>query len=178
MYDLHNHLLPGIDDGAQNIESALELAQIAVKDGITHMVCTPHIHLGRYNNTLDSIKNAFSTLLSGLKNQNIPLNIAYAAEVRIGPEILQLAMQKQLPFIGRYEDKDVLLLEFPTNNIPLGTDKLINWLLKQNITPMIAHPERNTVFQDHPERLSNLLKQGCLTQVTGASFLGNFGSAA
>lgn len=178
MYDLHNHLLPGIDDGAQNIESALELAQIAVKDGITHMVCTPHIHLGRYNNTVQTIQAAYNDLKQALIEQKIPLTIAFAAEVRIGPEILQLAIKKALPFIGKYDGMGVLLLEFPTNSIPLGSDKLISWLLKQNIKPMIAHPERNLVFQEHPERLDAFLKQGCLTQVTGNSFLGSFGNGA
>ena len=178
MYDLHNHLLPGIDDGAQNLESALELAQIAVNDGITHMVCTPHIHLGRYDNTVETIKAAYTKFTQALKEQNIPLTIAFGAEVRIGPEILQLATQQALPFIGKQDGMDVLLLEFPTNSIPLGSDKLINWLFKQNIKPMIAPPERNLVFQEHPERLDAFLKRGCLTQVTGGAFLGNFGISA
>ena len=58
MIDLHSHLLPGIDDGATDLNDALELARIAVADGITHMVCTPHIHPGRYDNTPESISNA------------------------------------------------------------------------------------------------------------------------
>jgi len=178
VYDLHNHLLPGIDDGAPDITSALEMAQKAVDDGITHMVCTPHIHHGRFDNTHQSIEPAFSDLVTSLENENIPLNIAYAAEVRIGPEILSMAMNNALPFLGEWQSKKVLLLEFPSNAIPLGSDKLIKWLINQNIVPMIAHPERNTVFQEHPERLLSLIGLGCLTQVTGAAFLGQFGLAA
>ena len=51
MIDLHNHLLPGIDDGAPDLEASLALARVAVQDGITHLVCTPHIHPGRYDNS-------------------------------------------------------------------------------------------------------------------------------
>ncbi len=66
MIDLHSHLLPGIDDGAPDLATALALAKIAVDDGITHMVCTPHIHPGRYDNTPESIAKALKELQQGL----------------------------------------------------------------------------------------------------------------
>jgi len=64
MIDLHCHLLPGIDDGASSMEEALSLARIAADDGITHMVLTPHVHPGRYNNNVQSIKPIFEQSVS------------------------------------------------------------------------------------------------------------------
>ena len=82
MIDLHNHLLPGIDDGAPDLDTALELARLAVAEGITHLVCTPHIHPGRYDNDLASIAAARQRLVAGLQEAGIPLQVAAAAEVR------------------------------------------------------------------------------------------------
>lgn len=178
MYDLHNHLLPGIDDGSPDLETSLALARIAVEDGITHMVCTPHIHAGIYDNNLVTINNALNELKNALSENQIPLTIAMAAEVRIGPEIMSQVKSQELPFLGKWHDTQVLLLEFPSNTIPLGSEKLTGWLFQQNITPMIAHPERNTVFQNNPNRLNEFLQQGCLTQVTAAALEGNFGMQA
>lgn len=178
MYDLHNHLLPGIDDGAPDIDTAIELAKIAVDDGITHMVCTPHIHPGRYENTFETIQTALKQLQAALLKNQIKLNIAAAAEVRIGPEILQMVPHNSLPFLGKWQNNDVLLLEFPSNAVPVGSDKLTQWLIKRNITPIIAHPERNQIFQSQPERLKAFINQGCLLQVTGSALLGNFGQTA
>lgn len=178
MYDLHNHLLPGIDDGSPDIETSLNLARLAVEDGITHMVCTPHIHTGIYDNNLNTINNALATFKNTLRENQIPLTIAAAAEVRIGPEIMILVKNQEIPFLGKWQGNDVLLLEFPSNTIPLGSEKLTKWLLEQNITPMIAHPERNTAIQNNPNKLNEFLQQGCITQATAGALEGNFGLQA
>lgn len=178
MYDLHNHLLPGIDDGSPDINTSIKLAKIAVNEGITHSVCTPHIHHGRYDNNLQTIQQALDRFKQALSDHNINLHVAAGAEVRIGPEILQGIKSKSLPFIGKWKNKDVLLIEFPSNTIPVGSDKLTKWLLVNNVIPMIAHPERNTVFQQNPEKLIQFIKLGCLVQVTAGALLGNFGHNA
>lgn len=175
MYDLHNHLLPGIDDGAPDIATSLELAKTAIEEGFTHMVCTPHIHPGRYDNTLSTIDTALNLFKTELQNQNLNLQVAAAAEVRIGPEILQAVKLNTLPFLGEWNHKKVLLLELPNNIIPVGSDNLTKWLISQNIVPIIAHPERNQAFIDNPNKLKPFLDQGCLTQLTAGALTGNFG---
>jgi protein-tyrosine phosphatase len=178
MYDLHNHLLPGLDDGSADMETSLQLARIAVEDGITHTVCTPHIHPGRYDNTKEGIYTSLNRFKEALLKEGIPLAVSAAAEVRIGPEIVPAVKNNSLPFIGKWNNSDVLLLEFPSNLIPLGSEKLIEWLLKNSITPMIAHPERNSIFQNDTKRLSSFIQQGCLTQGTASAILGKFGNQA
>lgn len=178
MIDLHNHLLPGIDDGAPDLDTALALARVAVQDGITHLVCTPHIHPGRYDNTPANIGSALATFTDALQTAGIKLRVAAAAEVRFGMEIMVGINQNAIPFLGEWQGNKVLLLEFPHGEIPFGAERLTNWLLQRNITPMIAHPERNKGLMRTPSRLKAFLDQGCLLQVTAASVAGGFGPAA
>lgn len=178
MYDLHCHILPAIDDGAQTIEQAISLAQLAVKNGITHSVLTPHIHPGRYANAKDSIHSAFTTFQNTLKQQQINLTIGFAAEVRLSVEVMTMIEQEQIPFYGKLNNENIMLLECPHSHIPPGTDKLINWLLKQNIRPLIAHPERNKDILRKPGKLDVFIQTGCLLQVTADALTGGFGSTA
>lgn len=178
MIDLHNHLLPGIDDGAPDLDAALALARVAVQDGITHLVCTPHIHPGRYDNTPASIQGAHALFAAALVRENIPLQVAAAAEVRFGMELMVGIAQGAIPFLGEWLGKKVLLLEFPHSEIPFGAERLTSWLLQRNIVPMIAHPERNKGIMRSPAKLKPFLDQGCLLQVTAGSVAGQFGQAA
>jgi len=177
MIDIHNHLLAGIDDGAPDIETAITLAKVAVDDGITHMVCTPHIHFGRYENTLETIEAAKQKLVNALIVNNIALKIAAAAEVRFDAEIMTMVMNNTLPFIGEWQGKNVMLLEFPHGEIPFAAENLTSWLLQNNIIPMIAHPERNKAILTSPSKLKPFIQQGCLLQVTSGSLAGKFGQA-
>ena len=79
MIDLHCHLLPGIDDGPDTLEQSLELCRIAVADGITHAVVTPHIHPGRWENTRASIEQLCEALREVLDNKDIPMQLGSAA---------------------------------------------------------------------------------------------------
>jgi len=98
-----------------------------------------------------------------------------AAEVRLCPEILPMIMQDRIPFLGIYEDYKIILLEFPHNHIPPGSEKLVKYLLNQGIRPMIAHPERNKDVMHDLKKITQFLELGCLLQITAASIAGNFG---
>lgn len=176
--DLHCHLLPGIDDGPSTMAEALAMASLAVANGITHAVVTPHIHPGRYENTLDSISAAYSKFKAELEIQSIPLELGMAAEVRIGFEITQMVSNGQLPFLGSLDDNKVLLVELPHSHIPPGSEKLMNWLMDRGITPMIAHPERNKSIIRDIENVLPFIEMGCLLQVTAGSVAGDFGRLA
>lgn len=175
MIDLHCHLLPGIDDGAKDMAQSLRLARAAVANGITHCVVTPHIHPGRFPNSLATISPVFAAFKEALKAEAIPLRLGMAAEVRISDEIPVMLAQKQLPFLGDWEGRKVLLLEMPDGHIPPGAEQLIRWLLKNNIQPMIAHPERNKDVMRDVNKILPLARLGCLFQVTASAVAGYFG---
>ena len=113
MIDLHCHLLPGIDDGPQTLDESLQLARIAVKNGITHSVVTPHILPGRYDNDSDSIAAVFERFREALRVEQIPLQVAMAAEVRLDPEIIGMIAENRVPFLGEINGYKIILLEFP-----------------------------------------------------------------
>lgn len=175
MIDIHCHLLPGIDDGAKDMAESLSLIKLAIEDGVSRIVLTPHLHFGRFDNTLPVIKLAFATLAAEVKQENLAIDLAYAAEVRLDSEMLALLANKELPLYGHYNGQQFMLLEFPHSHIPAGSDRLVKYLKKQNITPVIAHPERNRDLLDAPDKIKQFARLGCWFQVTASSITGHFG---
>lgn len=175
MYDIHCHLIPGIDDGARDKEEALSLLRIAEKEGITHIVFTPHMHLGRFDNFKNDIFDSFIEFKLLAAKENIAIDLAFAAEVRIDADILHLCKLGKIPFFKGENNQQVILLELPHSQFPPGAEKLISWMVAQGITPLIAHPERNRDIQKSPDLALKLKRLGCLLQVTAGSVLGQFG---
>jgi protein-tyrosine phosphatase len=183
MIDLHCHLLPGIDDGPATLDDALALARALVADGVRHVVATPHIFPGRYENKRSGIAHAHAAFAQVLAQQGIGLQLSFAGEVRLSPDVLDWLARGELPFLGgdaahAGQAPRVLLLEMPDGQVPLGTDRLCASLSRQGIVPLIAHPERNRGVMEQPERLEPLLDAGCQFQLTAGSLLGDFGSRA
>ena len=175
MIDLHCHLLPGIDDGPETLEEALAMARLALADGIEKAYVTPHLHVGRYDNDLERIREAVAKHRLELKAANIPLELGFAAEVRCDYDIVPLIEEGRVPFFGTLEGYQVMLLEFPHSHVPVGADKLVDWLLARRIRPMIAHPERNKDILREPQKILPFIRQGCLLQVTADAVSGGFG---
>ncbi len=178
MIDIHTHILPGIDDGAKDLTESLALLKLAENDGITHMVATPHIHVGRFNNSISVINDNLANLQQNAKNEGINVKLAAAAEVRLDVELMAMVMANKLPFIGKIADKNVLLLELPHSHMPQGYDKFIQWLAKQNIRVIIPHPERNRDIQSNLYYIQHLNQLGCDFQLTASSIEGEWGESA
>lgn len=178
MIDIHCHLLPGIDDGAQDQETALAMMRLAIEDGIESMVFTPHIHQGRHENTRRSIDESLQAFQAVLDDAGITMKTAAAAEIRISPEIPAMVDKEQLPYLGENEGYRIFLLEFPHSHIPPGSEKLVDWLLAQNIRPMIVHPERNKDVIRDVGKIWPYVSAGCLLQLTAGSVAGAFGEPA
>ena len=178
MIDIHNHIIPGIDDGADSLSVSLQLLTLAVEDGISRVVCTPHMHPGRFDNNRDTIEPVFNTLKTAVQDQQLPVDIAMAAEVRISDEFMMQLKRGKVPFIGQWEGDNSVLLEMPHQNIPVGIENLLNWLQRQNIRAVIAHPERNKEVMQYPQRAQKLAERGALFQLTAGAVAGYFGSQA
>lgn len=176
MIDLHVHILPGLDDGAKNVEEALAMAQRACDDGISAVVATPHVITGLYSNTREVILSAVEHLRGLLQDNEIPLKIFPGAEYHLEPELPERLARGELLTIndtGRY-----LLVELPAALIPGHTGRVIYELLLQGVVPVIVHPERNAGFVREPSLLYDLISKGALAQVTADSLTGRFGSKA
>jgi protein-tyrosine phosphatase len=176
MIDIHSHILPGVDDGAQTLDEALTMLKIAVDGGVTTQYLTPHIQFGRYNNTKDDLGKRFAQFTEQVNAVNIDVELRLGAEVRIGPEVMQLVAQNAIPWLGEYQGKRTFLLEFPRQDIPHGSDNLVKWLLAKDCLPVIVHPERNRTFLDQRHKLQTFIGLGCPLQITGSSLTGKFGA--
>ena len=175
MIDIHCHLLPGIDDGPETLGQALEMARVAVANGIEAAHVTPHLHPGRWENDQPKIAAAVEEYRAALAQAGIPLELGFAAEVRLDYEILPLIEAGRVPFLGALEGFKVMLLEFPHSHVPVGADKFVSWLLAHKIRPLIAHPERNKELMREPAKLEPFVREGCLLQLTADAVAGNFG---
>lgn len=179
MIDLHCHLIPGVDDGPDDLEESLALARLLVEEGVHRVVATPHYLAITREGAWNTMPERCASLNTALEEAGIALEVQLGAEVRICGELVAEFPSGRVPLIGRFGGEDVLLLEFPhTPELPFGSDKLVRWLMGQGVRPMIAHPERTRAFQRDPSLLFPYLDKGCLIQVTAGSLTGAFGDAA
>lgn len=178
MIDLHSHLLYSVDDGAATLDESLELARMAVADGIHTSVLTPHIHPGRYSNQRSNLLARVLKFQGELDAAGIPLQLRLGGEVRLGIESLELVLEGEVPFLGAVGGYKIMLLEFPHQMIPVGSQQFIEKLLAMKIRPLIAHPERNKAVMAQADRIRVFVDSGCWLQVTAGSVAGRFGAAS
>src|SRR5699024_3569596 len=122
MIDLHCHILPGIDDGPKNWEMSLEMAKLAVDEGITHILATPH-HVNRHwMNPKSEVLTLVDELQEKIDAKGLPITIFPGQEVRLHGEILQNNQKNEICFID--ELNQYILIEFPTATVPDYADRL------------------------------------------------------
>ncbi|GFN32711.1 tyrosine-protein phosphatase [Paenibacillus xylaniclasticus] len=175
MIDIHNHILPGIDDGPGDWEEALSLARNAVANGISTVIATPHHAHERYDNPAETIEALTEQMNSRLQQAAIPLQVIAGQEIRVHQELYDRWSQGAAGGLRTLADTRYLLLELPSADVPSGTHELIYELSLKEITVVIAHPERNRELAADTSRLLRLIECGALAQVTAHSLLGMFG---
>jgi protein-tyrosine phosphatase len=170
--DLHCHLLPAIDDGATDLDMALEMARIAHGDGIRTIACTPHIYPGVYENTADGIRDAIAALQAALDEAGIGLKLVVGADVHLDPSLVDGLRGGRVPTLAgsRY-----LLLEPPHHVAPPRFADSVFELMVAGYVPVITHPERLRWIEDHYEVMRQLVGQGAWMQITAGALTGRFG---
>jgi protein-tyrosine phosphatase len=172
MIDLHCHLVPGIDDGAPDLETALKMARIAVADGIEVTACTPHIYPGLYENDRDGIVAAVAALQSVLDDEGIALRLTTGADVHLTPDLLEGLQAGRLPTLA---DSRYLLLEPPHHVAPPRFEETIFRLMSEGYVPVVTHPERLSWIETHYDIFVRLAQRGAWMQITAGSITGRFG---
>jgi protein-tyrosine phosphatase len=171
--DVHFHCLPGIDDGPANWEEAVALCRAAAAEGTETLVATPHVLRDGWLNESPSVRDQLifklNALLGGAPAVLAGCEFAFSSDA---VELLEQGAAGPLTTLnrGRY-----LLLEFLPGPLPPSTDAVLHELSLMDVTPVIAHPERNRRFSSDPERLAKLVARGALVQITAGSLLGDFG---
>ncbi len=173
MIDIHTHILPGLDDGAPDLETAVQMALIAAEDGITQMIATPHVISDVYPNSREQIIMAVGQLSQELKQRQIPLEILPGAEYRLEVDLASRLQSGEV--ITLNDGSPYLLIELPATVLPPDYERVIYDLQLQGVTPIIAHPERNRAIMQQPQIFQALTGRGIMAQLTASSLTGGFG---
>jgi protein-tyrosine phosphatase len=175
MIDLHCHILPGMDDGPETLGEAVAMCRSAADDGIETIVATPHYKPGTYEFTGPEIREAVESLSKEIAKQGLEIRILPGAEMTVSPEMHGSLTPGGYLTInrGRY-----FLAEFRPLSVPAHWDAFLLSFLNAGMTPIIAHPERNAWFINHPEALTAAVRSGILVQITAMSITGGFGAEA
>ncbi|MBL8827740.1 MAG: hypothetical protein JNM18_12245 [Planctomycetaceae bacterium] len=178
LFDLHCHILPGVDDGAQTLDVALAMARIYVADGVTTVVATPHCH--RFIHLLRrDILPAVARFNEELRAAEIPLQVLPGSEIQVIDTAEYRREFEQGDFCHLGDGRDFTLLEFNWQRelFPDDAEELIGWICDQGLTPILAHPERYDFFWEDISRVDGLVQAGAWLQVTVDSLIGNHGVA-
>ena len=172
MLDLHCHILPGIDDGATDLDMALQMARIAADDGIHTIACTPHIYPGMYDNNADGIRAAIAAFQAELDHRGIPLRLVEGADVHLDLDLVGGIRAGRVPTLARSR---YLLLEPPHHVAPPRFEDTVFQLMVAGYVPVITHPERLSWIEGHYGVFQRLVKGGAWMQITAGSTTGRFG---
>ena len=172
MIDIHCHILPGLDDGPDDIQVSLAMAEDAIADGITHVVATPHA-CNEYAFDFARVRAACRDLQGRLGTR---LTLATGCDFHLNPENLDALSRN--PEFYCINQRGYLLVEFNEFSIPPAMDQTLHDLQLERIRPIVTHPERNAILRANPERVANWVRLGCYVQVTANSLTGTFGAVS
>ncbi|HEY3404938.1 MAG TPA: CpsB/CapC family capsule biosynthesis tyrosine phosphatase [Ohtaekwangia sp.] len=173
--DVHSHLLPGLDDGVQDIGLSMELIRYFQSLGYRKLITSPHVMSDTYRNTTADILGKLEEVRQHIRQQNIAMEIDAVAEYYLDEALIKtIESKEQLLTFG----KNYLLFE--TNFIvePLNLKEFIFLAITSGYTPVMAHPERYLYIQDNIEKAEDLLNRGVLFQVNASSITGHYSRRA
>ncbi len=164
MIDLHSHVLPGLDDGAPDESAALAMCRMAVEDGIRTLVATPHFDAALGVCDRDVIARAADRLRQRLAEEQIDLDLRFAAEVPLTEQAVELYRSGKWPAYDA--GRNYVLLEVPPirNGVPI-LHEMVFQLRMAGATPVLAHPERLDMLDDL-QAVEQLRMQGAVLQIT------------
>jgi protein-tyrosine phosphatase len=172
--DLHSHVLPGLDDGAADLPSAVAMARSMADDGVTVVCGTPHVR-DDFPTSVQAMSEALAVVRAAVANAGIAIDVRGGGEIAID-RFEELDADERAGF-GLGGNPAALLLESPYENWPLDLGRTCARLRREGIAPVIAHPERNPLIQENPSLLEEVVRAGAAVQLTAASVDGRLGRA-
>lgn len=174
MIDIHTHILPGIDDGAESMEEAYEMALMAVRSGVKALVATPHSNQGAdfLDDELKRQEKAFQELEEILLQEKVPIKLYRGMEIWSSVDIVEKIKLRKLITLNH---TPYVLIEFAFDEEPWWIEAIIEELQGAGLVPVLAHPERYVCVQEEPGLLQDWREQGALAQMNKGSILGRFG---
>lgn len=172
MIDIHNHVIPNVDDGPENEQSMIDLIKQAADQNITGIIATPHHLHYRYNNEFQDVEKKVSKINENEKIKELGVTIYPGQEIRVTDQLL---VELDNGKIKGLNNSKYLLLELPSNEVPSYCQNLIYEIQIRGYVPIIVHPERNKVIAQDINILFDLVNIGALSQITASSLTGGLG---
>ncbi|NLP12874.1 hypothetical protein GX408_20970 [bacterium] len=168
--DLHTHLLPHWDDGSDSWKTTMEMLRQGAADGISQVVCTPHVMSKKDLDEESVIIKLYNELVQRAAAEHIDIRIHLGAELFIQPDI---NFTRRIATYGG--NRRYFLVEFPMNLIPDFVAKTFFDCLLEDHIPVVAHPERYAKILADPSKAFDFVERGALLQINAGSLLGTFG---
>lgn len=176
MVDIHCHILPEVDDGAWDLETAMEMARMAVRSGTKRIIATPHFQgVPESLEQIPDILHQYQRLQRAIQREKLELELLPGAEILCVPQTLELARMGRLPTLG---NSRYVLTEFYFDASWEFMDSTLSQLQELGYQSVVAHPERYGAIQHDPHRASSWFERGIVLQVNKGSVLGAFGRRA
>lgn len=169
--DIHSHLLPGIDDGSQNINDTIGLIKSLKDIGISQCITTPHIMESVWENTPDIINEKLASTIKSLEKEGFNMPLKAAAEYMMDANFMTLFKNEPLLTLK----DNYILVEMSYLNAPIQLSDIIFELQVAGYKPVLAHPERYNFFHHNFKNYEKLKQQGCLFQLNLLSTIGYYG---
>lgn len=176
MIDIHCHILPGVDDGAKNLEEAVALVAAEAAGGTRTFIATPHVIERRDFDRFEEFDARLEDLRKALAHAGISAEIFPGGEIYPTPHMIT-ALTEGRPVTLARKGKH-MLVDLPMGPLPNDFDSLLYEIQVRGVTPIIAHPERAAPFQNDPDILWPYLDRGMACQVNAASIAGKYGPRA
>ncbi len=172
--DMHSHILPGIDDGAQTVEHSLALIQVLYNNGIRKFICTPHIYKELYDNTTETIENAYKILKPIVAEKFPDVSLNFAAEYFMD-DYFDDKLEQNEKLLTLWENN--VLIEHSFVQPPVDINNKIYKMQLNGYNPVYAHPERYEFYMQNKKAYHKLMDAGCTFQINLLSLTGYYGKA-
>ncbi len=171
--DIHSHLIPGIDDGAQTMNESLVMLKIFQESGYKKVITTPHIMSDYYRNTPEIINNGLAKLQQELNNNKIDIKVEAAAEYNVEPDFEEIIENDNVLTFGG--DNKYVLIELSFFNEPNRLNETIWALNNKGYSPVLAHVERYSYWHNDLDKITEMINRGVKLQLNIGSLTGAYG---
>lgn len=170
--DIHNHILPGIDDGAKDLDESLQMLRCAAQEGITEIIATSHFHYKRGHASPGKVKEVLKKLQNAADQEKIPVKLHAGNELFYTYELLEKIKAKEVLTLAK---TDYVLLEFSESTEPRKIHNAVYQFLSEGYFPIIAHIERCQAFSGSVEFAREISKMGAYYQINADCLTETFG---
>ena len=169
-FDIHSHILPGLDDGAKNIEDSKQMLYTAYNNGIRHIIATPHFHEERFTSTLEEIRTSYEQVKRLIIDLGLDINLYLGQEIYYSSNTPSLLLEHKILTMA---DSDYVLLEFSTKATFQYIKSALQTIIMSGYIPILAHFERYDDIVSDWNHIDEIFDMGIYIQVNASTITGS-----